>query len=83
MLVCNGADLRDYYYYYQISEERTVRNALSMILDKAEADLLKPFCPEAIGDGPYRPALRSMAMRDLNSVEFGQGAHLSLVFGEL
>ncbi|CAK9010282.1 Ankyrin-3 [Durusdinium trenchii] len=77
-VVAAGEDLKDYYYYI-ISESRAKRNSLAFQLSRAEAKRFR---------GAYRwadrqariliPALKTMAMGDLNAVEFGQQAHVKL-----
>ena len=69
----------DYYYYFEISKERRVQNALGILLRESEACGLKCFTRDLAGRGPFRPSLASMAMGDLNSVEFGQAAHVALM----
>lgn len=78
-IVAAGEDLKDYYYYYVITPQRARRNAIAMQLTRAEAKRFR---------GAYRwadksakvliPALATMAMGDLNSVEFGQQSHVRL-----
>ena len=78
-LVMSGEDLRDYYYYYQVSASRAARNALAMELSEEEASKFSAFSDTTPGSLAYVPALKTMAMGDLNSVEFGQAAHTRLV----
>ena len=80
ILLMSGADLSDYYYHYVISEERVLRNALAGVLAPSEAKLFSCYCKELENKGPLRACLGSMAMGDLNSVEFGQLSHLALTF---
>ena len=79
VLVFSGTDLRDYYYQYLVSPQRVIRNALALELSEGEARLFTCFEEKFAGMGPFRPCFNSMAMGDLNSVEFGQCAHLSLI----
>ena len=79
VLVFSGTDLRDYYYQYRVSDQRIVRNALALEIPEGEARMYTCFEEEFAGLGPFRACFASMAMGDLNSVEFGQCAHLSLV----
>ena len=76
ILVLSGADLKDYYYHYIISHQRLVRNALAGLVSEDTARSFSCFEERLSGRGPYRAALNSMAVGDLNSVEFGQLAHL-------
>ena len=78
VLVFSGTDLREYYYQYTVSHQRVIRNALALELTEAEARMYTCFEEKFAGGGPFRPCFASMAMGDLNSVEFGQCAHLSL-----
>ncbi|CAE7238074.1 unnamed protein product [Symbiodinium sp. CCMP2456] len=78
VLVLSGADLKDYYYHYCISSQRLIRNALAGHIDESTARSFSCFEEHLSGKGPYRASLNSMAMGDLNSVEFGQLAHLAL-----
>lgn len=77
-LIMSGEDLRDYYYYYCVTPSRAARNALAMELTAAEAQQFEAFGQATPGGKMYIPALRTMAMGDLNSVEFGQAAHTKL-----
>ena len=83
-VVASGEDLKDYYYYYLISPVRARRNALAMTLTRAEARRFRGAYRSADRTSPVLvPALATMAMGDLNAVEFGQQAHvrLSLMHG--
>ena len=73
-----GEDLKDYYYYYQVSRSRAARNALAFQLSPSEAKQFRAFRNVQGSDSCYVPALATMAMGDLNSVEFGQQAHVML-----
>ncbi|CAE7651862.1 unnamed protein product [Symbiodinium sp. CCMP2456] len=78
VLVLSGADLKDYYDHFVISRQRLLRNALAGSVSEATARTFSCFESHLTGQGPFRAALNSMAMGDLNSVEFGQLSHLSL-----
>ena len=78
VLVASGEDLKDYYYYYQVSSSRACRNAIAYELSYAEAQQFEAFSKVAHSKGPFVPALNTMAMGDLNAVEFGQQAHVML-----
>ena len=71
----------DDYYNFVISEGRVVRNCLPEIV-RAEvaSDLLGGNTYQDERGLLLRPALGSLAMGDINSVEFGQLAHPSLPF---
>ena len=78
VLLLSGTDLRDYYFNFVISEERIVRNCLAGAVDES---FVRAYCGHEVFQkrrGPYRASLGSLAMGDINSVEFGQLAHLSL-----
>lgn len=78
-LVAAGEDLKDYYYSYIISSTRSKRNALAMHLSRAEAKKFRNAYRGAPREAEVLiPALATMAMGDLNSVEFGQQAHVRL-----
>ena len=73
-------DLRDYYYYFRVSRQRSARNALKFELTHAEASKFRAY-REVVDptSSPFLvPALRTMAMGDLNSVEYGQQSHLQI-----
>lgn len=79
IIVAAGEDLKDYYYYYLITPSRAKRNAIAMTLTRAEARRFKFAYQKADrATSRYVPALATMAMGDLNSVEFGQSAHVRL-----
>ena len=78
VMVLSGADLKDYYYHYRISRQRLVKNALAGEITEAVARTFSGFETSLTGYGPFRGCPNRMAMGDLNSVEFGQLAHLSL-----
>ena len=78
-LLASGEDLKDYYYYYIITQERAKRNALAMQLSATEARQFRNAYRLADKNAQVLiPALATMAMGDLNSVEFGQQAHVRL-----
>ena len=73
-----GEDLKDYNYYYVVTRSRAARNSLAFELSPAEAQKFKAFRNVRGTDTCYIPSLATMAMGDLNSVEFGQQAHVML-----
>ena len=78
-LLIHSTDLSDYYYHFVISSERVVRNCLAAEYTQSTARAFSSFeFTEAQAAERYRPALGSLAMGDINSVEFGQLSHLSL-----
>ena len=78
ILLMSGEDLRDYYYYFCVSSQRAARNFIKFKLSAAEARRFQCFrdCHE---DAPFfYPALATMAMGDINAVEYGQMVHTLL-----
>lgn len=73
-LEASGEDLRDYYYLYQVSEERACRNAIAIQLSLAEARQFKSFSGLSDNQPFYVPALKTLAMGDINAV--GQESHM-------
>lgn len=76
--IAAGEDLKDYYYKFRGSNKRAARNCLDFKLNAAEA---RPFmcCPVDVDpSSSYCPSLRTMAMGDMNAVEYGQAAHTLL-----
>lgn len=65
-LEASGEDLRDYYYLYQVSEERACRNAIAIQLSLAEARQFKSFSGLSEDQPFYVPALKTLAMGDIN-----------------
>ena len=77
-LEASGEDLRDYYYLYAVSEQRAARNSIALNLTPAEARKFKSFSSAPAGCPFYVPALRTLAMGDINAVEYGQQSHMVL-----
>lgn len=77
-LEASGEDLRDYYYLYAVSLERAARNAIAINLSPAEARRFKCFVESEDDCSFYVPALRTLAMGDINAVEVGQQSHMVL-----
>ena len=76
----SGEDLKDFYYFFQVSPERSRRNAIALTLSESEASTFSCFQGGAERTAVrYVPALNSMAMGDVNSVEYGQQSHFRLV----
>ena len=78
VLVCGGADLKDFFYQFVVEDERCARNVLRGNLTISEAKLVFgpgftwPCSSVAIG-------LSSLAMGDTCAVEYAQCAHLSVM----
>ena len=73
-----GEDLKDFYYFFLVSEERARRNSMAMTLSRAEASTFSCFPKDTSSEQKFIPALNSMAMGDVNSVEYGQQSHFRL-----
>lgn len=79
VLVAGGEDLKDFYYYYKVSSSRSCRNAIAFDLSRAEAEQFAAF--KGLEDSTsnwFSPALQTMAMGDINAVEYGQQSHMAL-----
>lgn len=77
-LIAGGEDLRDYYYYYRVSDSRAKRNSIAFCLTYAEAKTFDSFPSHVPASSHYIPCLRTLAMGDVNAVEIGQESHLKL-----
>ena len=79
-LIAAGEDLKDFYYYYKVSEERARRNAIACEFRVEEVKNFAAFKHMANPPtaGYVVPALDTMAMGDVNAVEFGQQSHVLL-----
>ena len=77
-IISAGEDLKDYYYFYAVTRQRSARDALAFVLQESEAKELKAYKQTVKGAGRYVASLATMATGDLNSVEFGQQAHVRL-----
>ena len=84
-IVASGEDLKDYYYYFTVTESRARRNAIAFQMSYAEAKGFSSFAHVDQSSTCFVPALRTMAMGDINAVEYGQQSHLRLAldFGVL
>lgn len=79
VLVCSGEDLRDFFYQFQVNEERTARNVLADPITKAEASyIFGSISDDYVEDGLVWVGLSTLAMGDTCSVEYAQCSHLSL-----
>ena len=80
VLALYADDIRDYYYQFKISRARSVRNAL--VGDWRASDLQKIAAAGGLRvpqRGYVAACLNTMAMGDLNAVEFGQAAHFTML----
>eukprot|EP00438_Fugacium_kawagutii_P003588 Skav221596 [mRNA] locus=scaffold1698:358778:363001:+ [translate_table: standard] len=77
ILLCSGEDLKDCFYQFVASPQRTARNTLCEPLSAEEASFVfdRPF---SSGESPVFCGLCSLAMGDTNACEFAQSSHLSL-----
>ena len=77
VLVASGEDLKDYFYQFVTTAERTRRNILSDPLNEEQAEQVfgKQLDWEEF---PMYVGLSTMAMGDTNSCEFAQCAHVSI-----
>ena len=74
----SGNDLRDFYYLFEVSEERSRRNVLVGPVHARKIAHLKAMQEKDFSDGMVYGSLRSLAMGDCWAVELAQTAHLSL-----
>ena len=58
--------------------KRARRNSMAMTLSRAEASTFSCFPKDTSSEQKFIPALNSMAMGDVNSVEYGQQSHFRL-----
>ena len=76
ILLASGEDLRDFYYFYVVSNQRAARNCIKFRLSPEEASTFR--CKPNVSSQCFYPALATMAMGDVNAVEFGQMSHTLL-----
>lgn len=81
VLRSSGEDLKDFYYFFSVTAERAARNCFAIEVTAEEVKSFKSRVGLPASD-VYIPALATMAMGDLNSVEYGQAAHTMLAMGE-
>ena len=78
-LLVHTEDLREYYHAFLIPPQRQQRNAFKAVYRPNEVRHLKCYTSNLESEEFVVPALDTMAMGDLNSVAFGQTAHLSVI----
>jgi len=79
VLCCSGLDLKDFFYQFQVSSQRTQRNILAGAITLEQAhEIFGPDLEVECGKKPVRVALATLAMGDLLAREFSQSAHLAL-----
>ena len=74
----SGNDLRDFYYLFQIGEDRSKKNSLVGTVPVQRIAHLKAVQEKQFRGGVVHGALRSLAMGDTWAVELAQTAHLSI-----
>ena len=74
-LIFSGRDIRDFFYQFRVTGERSRRNVLAGRLTAEDLSFIfrRPF-----SSGGY-VGLQTMAMGDCNAVEFAQGSHVQLI----
>lgn len=78
VLLASGEDLRDYFYQFAATEERTHRNVLSDPIPLKDA--WRVFGPGfQWPEDPVEVGLSSLAMGDSLACEFAQGAHMGVL----
>ena len=78
-LVFGGEDLRDFYYFFEVSRARSLRNVLSGSIPESVARQFTGFEDVEAGHRRYYAALSTLAMGDKNAVSYGQTAHVALL----
>ena len=78
VLRTSSNDLRDYYYLFQISEERSRRNILCGPVAPCDVRSLNCFRSEFENASELYGALNTLAMGDTHAVGLAQTCHLSL-----
>lgn len=75
VLLMSGRDVKDFFYQFKVSRERSMRNVLASWLEPEDMEYVfgRPFV-----QGGY-VGLNTLAMGDLNACEYAQGAHLALL----
>lgn len=79
-LMTASEDLKDFYYFYQVSRERSIRNTIEWRLPRHVCSGWEAAGALEDSASAVFPALQTMAMGDLNSVEYGQQSHVRLAF---
>ena len=73
----NADDLSDFYYTFKVSPARARRNSIGVPLFASEVAELS--CVPQGSQGPFYPALATLAMGDNHAVEIAQCSHHSLL----
>ena len=78
-LVFGGEDLKDFYYFFEVSRARSLRNVLTGPFPERVARQFTGFEGVAPGHDRYFAALNTLAMGDRNAVCYGQTSHVALL----
>ena len=78
VLLSSGEDLKDYFYQFQVNQERTSRNILKGSLSKDEFMEVFGYAPPSGSNAPYYVGLSTLAMGDICAVEYAQCSHTSI-----
>ena len=79
VLLLHAEDLKDFYHCFQVSSERTARNALKMVITPEQVAHLDCFEEKMRREEQLVPCLATLAMGGLNAVAFGQTSHLAVI----
>ena len=79
IILMSGEDIRDYFYAFEISDERLRRNIFKMHVRPEEVAHLRCFEARMRDEPLLTPALNTMAMGDCQAVSIGQTAHLGVI----
>ena len=71
-------DLKEFYHAFIVSEQRARRNVFALELEYEDV-LQLSACSRSLRGHTVIPALKTMAMGDLNAVAYGQTAHLAVL----
>ena len=78
LLTASGNDLRDFYYLFSVSEERSKRNILAGPVKREEVEHLRCFHSGLSSDEPIYGSLCTLAMGDTQAVSLAQTCHVGL-----
>ena len=80
VLITTGTDLREFYYSFQVGQERLRRNSLLIRVMPSDLVGFRCYNPEWETEGrPVVLGLRTLAMGDSMAVELAQTAHLGIL----
>eukprot|EP00438_Fugacium_kawagutii_P003415 Skav211329 [mRNA] locus=scaffold3120:27024:31484:+ [translate_table: standard] len=78
VIYSSSNDLKDYYYYLLVGEERSRRNILAGAVRPKDVSDLNCFCEDFWEEDKIYGSLCTLAMGDCNAVSLAQTCHLSL-----